>query len=131
MKEDESKVDLQLKKRSQSNPLTDKERQSKSDFVEQDISPPKEIYDEEEKAEEESLSLNFDTDYGGEIDEVNSEEMRILNDAAPGYDKDGQQVKDGMQVGTPKGEDIELSVDRQSEDDNAENVGANRLQDLC
>ena len=89
-------MDLQLKKRSQSNPLTDKERQSKGDFVEQDISPPKEICDEEEKAEEESLSLNFDTDYGGEIDEVNSEEMRILNEAAPGYDNDGQPVKDGM-----------------------------------
>jgi len=39
------------------------------------------------KVEDESQSLNFDTDYGGEIEEVNSEEMHILNNAAPVYDK--------------------------------------------
>lgn len=76
------------------------------------------------KVEDESQSLNFDTDYGGEIEEVNSEEMHILNNAAPVYDKQGVLIpisnlkKKAVQPDDVNidlvGEDIELQIDQLS-----------------
>ena len=76
------------------------------------------------KVEDESQSHNFDTDYGGEIEEVNSEEMHILNNAAPVYDKQGVLIpisnlkKKAVQPDDVNidlvGEDIELQIDQLS-----------------
>ena len=77
------------------------------------------------KVDEGSQSLNFDTDYGGEIEELNSEEMHILNNAAPAYDESGTLIPisnlknktaqlDDVNV-VLDGEDIELQIEQLSD----------------